>query len=208
MGAKTNVHFQIDLKKDRGRGGVDPSARKLISSFHPSDYYQLETQQLHSDTTMKISHFMMKITCDDTRRGGNLANSLIHHSKLMTLAECHSVAVQEDEDENDFAGSERKKARKGQNSPSDRDAEGTLIGHFTPGYYDNDSGDIGGGGDIGEFFDGDGGYDRGDNGFGGGDGGGGGEEDIDEKKEKLSFPFFCLFASLYFVRRWGRWRRR
>jgi hypothetical protein len=82
MGAKTNVHFEIDLIK----GGFEPSARKLISSFHPNDYYQLDTQQLHSDTTMKISHFMMKIICDDTRGGGNLANNLIHQSKLMTLA--------------------------------------------------------------------------------------------------------------------------
>jgi hypothetical protein len=215
-GTKTNVHFEIDLIK--GLGGVDASAKKLISSFHPSDYYQVETQQLHPDITMKISHFMMKITCDDTK-GGNLANTLIHQSKLMTLAGSHSAA-DEDISENAFREGERKTNQKAHNSSEDRGGgEDAMIGGYCAGGYYNDYGDTGGGGDNGDFFDGGGdngdggggsggGYDGGDNGFGGGDGGGGGGDwGGGGGGEEFCFLLLIFNYSFHFifVRLW-RWR--
>jgi hypothetical protein len=192
LGTKTSVHFEIDLKKGGGVG-VDPAAKKLITFFKSGDCYQLETQQLHPQTTMKISRFMMRISTDNSR-GGNLAHSLIHQSKLLTLAGNHSAVgpSQEDEEgENAFGGDEDKRGgfqtlideqiNRRPEYEDERDREDGWFSALYDNYclnrddgygngYGDSGGDGGGGGGLGFNF---GGGDWGGGGDAGGGGGGG-----------------------------------
>jgi uncharacterized membrane protein YgcG len=164
LGTKTNVHFELDLKK--GGAMIDPNTKKLISNFATGDRYLLVTHQPNSQTTMKLGRFMMRVSCENTK-GRNLVNTLTHRSKLMTATGIQSTVHDHQQDKGFGGGEVRTVGPTGyyendpyyqnQNRINDDDWNNAQGGDYGGG---DGGGDGGGGGDWG----------------GGGDGGGGGGE--------------------------------